>query len=65
MASESGTSRIHEGPAREADPIQAAREYGIDVSMLADSLGRSVAERLRRHEIARRTARALQRAKAL
>jgi hypothetical protein len=47
------------------DPIQAAIDYGIDVSMLADNLQRSVTERIRRHQIALNTAEKLRKAKRL
>ncbi len=61
MKSETRTN----GPREAPDPIEAARAYGIDLALLADNLDRSVAERLRRHEAARRTVRLLRRAKAL
>jgi hypothetical protein len=47
------------------DPIQAAIDYGIDVSMLVDNLHRSVAERIRRHQIALNTAEKFRKAKRL
>ncbi len=54
-------------PARNAngptDPIQAAADYGIDTSQLRDNLALTVAERLRRHQIALETVERLQRAK--
>lgn len=34
------------------DVIQAAADYGIDVSMLIDNIERTPAERIRRHQIA-------------
>jgi len=33
-------------------PIEAAVEYGIDIEQLRDNLALTVAERLRRHQIA-------------
>jgi hypothetical protein len=48
---------------RRTDPIKAASDYGIDVSMLADNLNRSVTERIRRHQIALDTADKLRKAK--
>jgi hypothetical protein len=50
---------------RQADPLMAAADYGIDVSMLADNLQRSVTERIRRHQIALNTAEKLRKAKRL
>lgn len=47
----------------QADEIQAAAEYGIDISMLIDNLKRSPAERIRRHQIALNTAKKLRKAK--
>lgn len=46
-----------------ADPIQAALDYGIDISQLRDNLALTVAERLRRHQNALETVEMLQRAK--
>lgn len=46
-----------------ADPIQAAADYGIDISQLRDNLALTVAERLRRHQIALDTVETLQRAR--
>jgi hypothetical protein len=37
------------------DPIQAAIDYGIDVTTLRDNLSRTPAERIRRHQIALNT----------
>jgi len=45
------------------DPIQAAADYGIDVTQLRDNLALTVAERLRRHQIALDTVEMLQKAK--
>jgi len=45
--------------------IQAAVEYGIDVSHLVENVNSSVAERIRRHQIALNTAEQLRRAKRL
>lgn len=46
-----------------ADPIRAAADYGIDISQLRDNLALTVAERLRRHQIALDTVEILQKAK--
>jgi len=47
------------------DAVQAAAAYGIDVGQLRDNLALSVAERLRRHQIALNTVEKLQKAKRL
>ena len=46
-----------------SDQIQAASDYGIDISMLIDNVKRSPAERIRRHQIALNTAQKLRNAK--
>ncbi len=53
-----GTSRVEP-----VDVIQDAADYGIDVAQLRDNLGLTVAERLRRHQIALNTVEKLQKAK--
>lgn len=45
------------------DAIQAAIDWGIDVSMLSDNMRRSYAERIRRHQIALDTVEKLRKAK--
>jgi len=45
------------------DPIRAAADYGIDIPMLTANVNRTPAERIRRHQIALETFRALRRAK--
>lgn len=47
------------------DAVQAAADYGIDVTQLRDNLALTVAERLRRHQIALNTVELLQKAKRL
>lgn len=44
------------------DAIAAAAEYGIDVAQLRDNLAMTVAERLRRHQIALNTVEKLRKA---
>ena len=46
-----------------ADPVQAAAADGIDVAQLRDNLALTVAQRLRRHQIALDTVEMLQKAK--
>ena len=65
MSKKSDKGNINKGTARQMDPIQAAIDYGIDVSMLADNLKRSVTERIKRHQIALNTANKLRKAKRL
>jgi hypothetical protein len=43
--------------------IQAAADYGIDISMLIENLKRSPEERIRRHQIALNTVKSLRKAK--
>jgi len=62
MAVEPNTDRPSEAGETPADAIRAAREYGIDVSLLADNADRTVAERIERHQIALDTARKLRKA---
>jgi hypothetical protein len=65
--------RIPPEPARVAEQapegppnaIHEAIEYGIDISMLKANLALTVAERLRRHQIALNTAQMLREAKHL
>lgn len=47
------------------EAIEAASDYGINVSQLRDNLRLTVAERLRRHQIALNTVELLQKAKRL
>ncbi len=44
------------GALGQKDGIQAAIDYGIDVSMLEENIKLSPAERIRRHQIALNTA---------
>ena len=46
----------------QADVLEAAREYGIDVAMLRSNLKRDPAQRIRRHQIALETAEKLRKA---
>lgn len=49
----------------EAAEIQAAVDYGIDVSILIDNVRRSYSERITRHQIALNTVEKLRRARRL
>ena len=49
----------------QTDPVQAAIDYGIDISALIDNAGRSCAERIKRHQIALNTAEKLRKAREL
>jgi len=57
------TGQRHTDAADAADLIKAAVDYGIDVAQLRDNLALTVAERLRRHQIALDTVEMLQQAK--
>ena len=48
---------------RAVDAVQAAADYGIDVTQLRDNLALTIAGRLRRHQIALNTVELLQKAK--
>jgi len=63
MTGKSNQNLKHRNKSRRTDPLRAAAAYGIDVSMLADNLKRSVTERIRRHQIALNTAEKLRKAK--
>jgi hypothetical protein len=65
MAEKSNKNVNHRNKSRRSDPVRIAADYGIDVSMLADNLKRSVTERIRRHQIALNTAEKLRKAKRL
>jgi hypothetical protein len=47
------------------DEIQAAADYGIDISMLIENLKRTPEERIRRHQIALNTVKLLRKAKRI
>jgi len=65
MAAKSKNDAKSEDMSEQVDPVQAAIDYGIDVSMLLDNLQRSVTDRIRRHQIALNTAEKLRKAKRL
>jgi hypothetical protein len=50
-------------PGPRKDPIRAAADYGIDIPMLIDNMARTPAERIRRHQIALETFKALHKTK--
>jgi len=62
---EQETNQDVAGEGKPTDALKAARDYGIDVEMLRDNLKRTVAERLRRHQIALDTAEQLQKGRRL
>lgn len=65
MATETRTDKAKSADGGAVDAVQAAAEYGIDVTQLRDNLALTVAERLRRHQIALNTVEFLQKAKRL
>lgn len=65
MAAKSKKKKTPKSKASQTDPIQAAIDYGIDVSMLIDNLGRSIAERIKRHQIALNTTEKLRKAREM
>lgn len=54
---------VEQTPKGAAEAVRAAVEYGVDLSMLKANLALTVAERLRRHQIALNTAEMLWKAK--
>jgi len=65
MAEQINQNREPTNPRPQTDEIRAAIEYGIDVSMLIDNLGRSWTERILRHQAALNTAQMLRKARRL
>jgi hypothetical protein len=65
MAGKSNKNAECKNKSLQTDPVQAAIDYGIDVSMLVDNLQRSVTDRIKRHQIALNTAEKLRKAKRL
>jgi hypothetical protein len=65
MAAKSKKKKISKSESQQAAEIQAAIDYGIDVSMLIQNVKRSYAERIRRHQIALNTAEKLRKARRL
>ena len=62
MAANQKKNNKPKGKSTQTDPIQAAIDYGIDVSALIDNAGRSYTERIKRHQIALNTAEKLRKA---
>ena len=65
MPTEKPSDEQRKEPVEARDAIQAAIDYGIDVTQLRDNLALPVAERLRRHQIALNTVEKLRKAKRL
>jgi len=65
MAAKSKKNRMPKSKSLQAAEIQAAIDYGIDVSMLIQNVKRSYAERIIRHQIALNTAEKLRKARRL
>ena len=65
MAAKSKKNRMPKSKSLQAAEIQAAIDYGIDVSMLIDNINRSYTERIIRHQIALNMAEKLRKAKRL
>lgn len=63
MASKAKQNKLVRNNGRQIDEIQAAIDYGIDVSMLIQNMARSYTERIIRHQIALNTAEKLRKAK--
>jgi hypothetical protein len=65
MAAKSKKEKKSKSKSQQAAEIQAAIDYGIDVSMLIDNIRRSCTERVIRHQIALNTVEKLQKARRL
>ena len=65
MAAKQKISIQTSGKSVEIDPVQAAVDYGIDVSALIANSCRSCTERIKRHQIALNTAEKLRKAREL
>ena len=63
MASKPKQNKLARNNGRQTDEIQAAIDYGIDVSMLIQNMDRSYTERIIRHQIALNTAEKLRNAR--
>ena len=63
MAEAIGTEKADAIPSEANEPIRAAAANGVDVGQLRDNLALTVAERLRRHQLALDVVETLQRAK--
>ncbi len=65
MAPKSKNRSVCDSKSRQTDEIQAAVDYGIDVSALIANVNRSCTERIVRHQIALNTAEELRKAREL
>jgi len=65
MAAKSKKEKKSKSKSQQAAEIQAAIDYGIDVSMLIDNINRSCTERIIRHQIALNTVEKLRKARRL
>ena len=65
MAAKSKKNRMPKSKFLRAAEIQAAIDYGIDVSMLIQNVNRSCTERIIRHQIALNTVEKLRKARRL
>jgi len=65
MAAKAKKKKISKSKSLQAAEIQAAIDYGIDVSMLIQNVNRSCTERIIRHQIALNTAEKLRKARRL
>lgn len=65
MAEKSKKTGKREDKSRQADPVRAATDYGIDVQALKDNLQRTVTDHIKRHQIALNTAEKLRKARRL
>jgi hypothetical protein len=65
MTAKSKKNKVPKSRSRQRDEVQAAIDYGIDISMLIQNIKRSYTERVVRHQIALNTIEKLRKAKVL
>jgi len=65
MAAKKKKAQPASSDCQQTDQIHAAIDYGIDISMLIQNIGRSYTERIIRHQIALNTAEKLRKARHL
>ena len=65
MTKETKQDSTVSGGSEKKDELQAAADYGIDISLLAGNLQKTPAERIRLHQIALNTAEKFRKAKRL
>jgi hypothetical protein len=65
MTAKSKKSKVRKCKWEQMEEIQAAIDYGIDISMLIQNIGRGYTERIMRHQVALNTVEKLRKARRL